>query len=34
MSGSGWLKRTQKGSEDERIGGGPSTVNGNSSEIW
>ena len=27
------LKRTQKGSEDERIGGGPSTVNGNSSEI-
>ena len=27
------LKRTQKGSEDERIAGGPATVNGNSSEI-
>lgn len=32
-AGSAILKRTQKGSEDERIAGGPGTVNGNSSEI-
>ena len=29
----GWLKRIQRGSEDERIAGGPAAVNGNSSEI-
>jgi len=32
-SRSRWLKRKQKGSEDERITGSPVTVNGISSEI-
>jgi hypothetical protein len=28
------VKRTQKGSEDEAIVGGPATLNGISPEIW